>query len=118
MAHQLAAFRVHEDVLRAFLEDRFKGLRITGLTLNGTAQVQGTLGGGIPFSADIAVQFLGAPPILRCALREARLGTTLLPEILLRPFQAIDLPLTPTPGLPFTTTAPGLTVANGWLSVP
>ena len=115
---RIKSFRVHEDVLRAFLEDRFKGLRITGLTLNGTLQLQGTLGGGIPFSADISVQFLGAPPILRCALREARLGTTLLPEILLRPFQTIDLPLTPTPELPFTIAAPGLTIAGGWLSVP
>ena len=103
--------------LRAFIESRAKGLRLTQFDLDKTLKVRGLVK-GLTFSAELAAQVLTSPPGLRLDLRDARIGVTPVPDALLGPLRTFVQPFTPTPELPFIIGLAGLTMADGRLTVP
>jgi hypothetical protein len=115
-ALRIEKFRVQGDALRTFLESRVPGLRISDLRLDRTLKLRGNFR-GLPVSAEIAAEIRGSSAI-HIGLRDARLGAAPVPGFLLRPLRNFTQPLVPTPEMPFFITAPGLTIADGRLSVP
>jgi hypothetical protein len=113
---RIEKFRVQGDALRAFLENRAPGLRISDMRLDQTLKLRGDFR-GFPVSVEIAAEVQGSSA-LHIGLRDARLGTVPVPGFLLRPLRSFTQPFVPTRDMPFFITVSGLTVANGRLSVP
>jgi hypothetical protein len=103
--------------LKAFLEGRVKGLVLSSFELDQTVRLRGAYR-NLMVSAEACARVTHAPPGLTLELKSARLGATPLPAFLVRPFQSFTQPFSPTPELPFAISAPGLTIADGRISVP
>jgi len=133
---RLKALRADRESVRALLEGRIAGLRITGLELDRTVKLRGRLG-SIQFAAEASARLEASPSLpgaenaspsgttrpgassaLRVELLNAQLGETRLPDLVLAPFRTFLRPLAPTTETPFAIEAPGLTLSGGWLSVP
>ncbi|MCX5797140.1 MAG: hypothetical protein NTY77_16740 [Elusimicrobia bacterium] len=114
---RINSLRVDRESTRAFLEGRFPGLRISGLELDQTARLRGRLG-NIQVGAEASVRLETSPPALRIEIINAQSGANQLPGFFLAPFRTFRRPLTPTTETPFAIELPGLTLSNGWLSIP
>jgi hypothetical protein len=114
---RIKTLRTDRESVRAFLESRLPGLRISGLELDRTAKLRGQLD-GIRFAVEAAARLEASPPALRVEIVNAQLGESQLPDFFLAPFRTFVRPLTPTPETPFAIEAPGLTLSGGGLSIP
>ena len=113
---RIERLRVQDEALRAFLEKRAPGLRIKDMRLDKTLFLRGEFR-GLPISAEVSAAVQGQSA-LRIELRDARLGPLPLRWLLPRSLRGFTQPFTPTRDLPFVIQVPGLTVADGRLSVP
>lgn len=104
--------------LRAFLEARVKGLKVSSLTLDqGAVKAEGTWK-GYKVSAEAALTLVDAPRRLKIDVRSAKFGGSPLPNFLFKPIKELTVPLYPSPETPFAIELPGLTLNNGRLTVP
>lgn len=103
--------------LRTFLEGRIKGLAISKLELDRTIRLEGAYG-RFPVVAEASVELKERPRRLVVTLLEARFGAAPPPAALLAPYRTLELPLEPTPDVPFVVELPGLTLKGGKLSIP
>ncbi|MFA6002656.1 MAG: glycosyltransferase family 39 protein [Elusimicrobiota bacterium] len=109
--------RVTGDSLKAFLESRAKGLRVTSLELDKTARLSGTFK-NLRVSAELAAELLSDPPRLRLELKGLRLGISSVPAGVRESLGNFVQPFTPTPEMPFLIEAAGLSFSDGAVAVP
>jgi hypothetical protein len=114
---RLKSAKVSAEAIRAFLEKRVPGLKVSSLEIDKTARLRGRLG-RLKISAELSAEILQDPPALRVRLLDARVGTTAVPEFLLKPFRSFTQPFVPTPDTPFLLDIPSLTFSDGVVSVP
>jgi 4-amino-4-deoxy-L-arabinose transferase-like glycosyltransferase len=114
---RVKSLRTDAGSVKAFLEKLVGGLRISELVLDQDVKLRGRLG-NMQVSAQVSARLETSPAALRLGLVEARLGDSPAPDFLLAPFRTFVRPLTPTPETPFAIEVPGLTLSNGWLTVP
>lgn len=108
---------ISEPDLKAYLQERIKGLSIDKLTLDKTLAVSGRIG-HFSFSLEAAVELLDGPRRLKVTLLSARLGATPLPASLFGGYRDFTLSLQPNPETPFAIDLPGLTLRGGKLTIP
>ncbi len=76
----------------------------------------------IPISARLSVQLTGLPPqsdqALLLSLEALRLGPVPIPRFLLKMWAKKDISLAPRPGHPFKIVPSGLTISQGFVSIP
>lgn len=102
----------------AFLEDRVKGLKVASVELDqGAIRVSGRWK-GYALAAEAGVSLLDAPRRLKIDVKSARFAGSVIPVALFRPIKELTIPLYPSPETPFAIELPGLTLANGRLTVP
>jgi len=114
---RVKSFRVNGEALKTFLESRVQGLSISALELDKTLKLRGALR-GFSVAGELSAEVMSSPPALRLKLRDVRLGATPVPKAFLGPWRTFTQSFLPTPEMPFTIAVPGLTLADGWLSVP
>jgi len=114
---RIKSLRADRDSVRAFLEGKIPGLRISGVELDKTAKLRGRMG-GLQFSSEVAARIEVLPPALCIEIVNVQLGESRLPDFFLAPFRTFLRPLTPMTETPFAIEAPGLTLSGGWLSIP
>ena len=104
--------------LKAFLEERVKGLQLYELELeDGRIRARGRFK-GVAVAAEAAPVLLEAPRRLRIEVRSLKAAGVPLPVSLLREIKELTIPLEPTPETPFSIELKGLTLAGGRLTVP
>lgn len=115
---RLNSIEVGAAEVKTFLEERVKGLKLSSLTLeNGAVKAEGAWK-GYRVSAEAALTLLDAPRRLKVDMRSAKFGGSPLPAFLFKPIKELTIPLAPNAETPFAIELPGLTLANGRLSVP
>lgn len=108
---------VGADELKAFLSQRVKGLTVNELSLDRTVRITGTYNGK-PAAAEAAVQLLDQPRRLKIDLLSAQIAGINVPLSMFREIKELTIPLYPNPETPFAIELPGLTIANGRLTIP
>lgn len=73
---------------------------------------------GKPVSAEAGLQLLDAPRRLKIDLLSVRLAGLTVPLSMFREIKELTIPLYPNPETPFAIELPGLTIANGRLTIP
>ncbi len=114
---RIKSVQTDADALKSFLEERAKGLKISSLELDKTLKASGVFK-NLSVAVELSAQLEQNPPGLRLGLRQARIGKTSVPGVILRPWSSFFQPFTPNPEMPFVIEAAGLTIAHGRLSVP
>ena len=114
---KINALDVGAEELKVFLNERVKGLSISEITLNKTLRVSGTYSGK-PIAAEAALQLLDNPRRLRIDIRSVNLAGVSVPLSMFREIKELTIPLYPNPETPFSIEFPGLTIANGRLTIP
>lgn len=104
--------------VKAFLEERVKGLKVSSVTLDkGTIKLTGTFK-GYRVAAEAAVSVLDAPRRVKVDVLSARLGGSAIPVALFKPIKELTIPLYPSPETPFAIELPGLTLNGDRLTIP
>lgn len=104
--------------LKAFLEQRVKGLSVSSLALeNGGVKVEGVWK-GYRVSAEAALTLLDAPRRLKVDIRSAKFGGSAIPVALFKPIKELTVPLYPSPETPFAIELPSLSLKNDRLTIP
>jgi hypothetical protein len=120
---RLGRLRVnHLDVgaeeLKAFLQDRVKGLAVSSLTLrDGAVALSGTWK-GMRVAAEAALTLSDSPRRLAVEIRSASVAGMAVPPRLFKPIKELNVPLTPSPETPFAIELPGLSLKNDRLTIP
>lgn len=114
---RLVSAEVAGDDLKAYLQDRVKGLRIDKLTVDRTIGASGQIG-HFPFSVEASVELLDSPRRLTVTVLKAHIGATALPAGLMSGYRQFTLSLEPNPDLPFGIDLPGLTLRDGKITIP
>lgn len=105
------------EELKAFLNERVKGLQVSSIALDKTVRVAGAYNGKA-VEAEAAIQLLDGPRRLKVDILSAKLGGMSLPLSVFREIKELTIPLYPNPETPFAIELPGLTIAGGRLSIP
>lgn len=111
------ALQVGADDLKAFLEARVPGLKVSSVTLDGTVRVVGDWKGR-RVAAEAALELDRAARRLHVRVLNASYMGTPLPAALFRPIKELEIPLDPSPETPFAIELAGLTIKDGRLTVP
>ncbi len=114
---RLKSVDVGAEELKAFLNARVKGLVVSSIELDKTVRVSGAYNGK-PVSAEAALQLLDSPRRLKIDILSARLAGAKIPLSMFREIKELTVPLYPNPETPFAIEFPGLTIAEGRLTVP
>ncbi|HAM35393.1 MAG TPA: hypothetical protein DEB40_10280 [Elusimicrobia bacterium] len=114
---RLRSLQVDADALRAFLEARLRGLSLSTVELDRTLKLRGQWR-RLSVSAELGARILKAPAGLSLELLGVRLGATPLPISWVGSMRRYMHPFEPFPETPFVIEAPGLTLADGRLSIP
>jgi hypothetical protein len=114
---RVKSLSVGAEELKAFLSQRVKGLSVAELTLDKTVRIAGTYNGK-QVAAEAAIELLDSPRRLKIALVAVRLGGMSVPLSVFREIKELTIPLYPNPETPFTIDLPGLTIADGRLTIP
>ncbi len=114
---RINSLSVGAEELKRFLALRVKGLSIDELALDKTVRVVGRFKGK-PVSAEAGVQLLDGPRRLKIDILSVRLGGLNVPLAMFREIKELTVPLDPNPETPFKIEFPGLTIANGRLTIP
>lgn len=114
---RLKSVDVGADELKAFLNARVKGLEVSSVELDKTVRIAGTYKGKA-VSAEAAIQLLDAPRRLKIDILSARLAGARVPLSMFREIKELTVPLYPNPETPFAIEFPGLTIAEGRLTIP
>ncbi|MCM2303272.1 MAG: glycosyltransferase family 39 protein [Elusimicrobia bacterium] len=114
---RIKSLDVGADELRAFLSQRVKGLVVGELSLDKTVRMSGAYNGK-PVSAEAGLQLLDAPRRLKIDIMSVRLAGVSVPLSVFREIKELTIPLYPNPETPFAIELPGLTIANGRLTIP
>lgn len=103
--------------LKAFLGLRVKGLVVDELKLDKTVSITGSFNGR-PVAAEAGLRLLDGPRRLKIDILSVRLGGLTVPLSVFREIKELTVPLYPNPETPFAIELPGLTIANGRLTIP
>ncbi len=103
--------------LKAYLEERVKGLHLDTLKLDKTVSVSGQIS-HLSFAAEFSVDLLDSPRRLKVTVLQARFGASAVPSGLLGAYREFTYPLTPSPETPFDIDLPSLTIKDGKLTIP
>ena len=103
--------------LKTFLSLRVKGLTIDALTLDKTVRITGSYNGKT-VAVEAGVQLLDGPRRLKIDIMSVRLAGVSVPLSVFREIKELTIPLYPNPETPFAIELPGLTIANGRLTIP
>lgn len=103
--------------LKTFLNSRVKGLEVSDIALDKTVRVTGTYGGK-PVVAEAALTLVDNPRRLLIDLKSVNLAGMVVPLSMFREIKELTIPLYPNPETPFAIELPGLTLANGRLTIP
>lgn len=103
--------------LKAFLSLRVKGLSVDELTLDKTVRIRGSYNGK-PVSAEAGLELLEGPRRLKIDIKAVNLAGISVPLSMFREIKELTVPLYPNPETPFAIELPGLTIANGRLTIP
>lgn len=114
---RIKSLDVGADELKAFLSERVKGLSVDSLTLDKTVRISGSYNGK-PVSAEAGLRLLDAPRRLRIDIMSVRLAGLTVPLSMFKEIKELTIPLYPNPETPFAIELPGLTIANGRLTIP
>ena len=114
---RIKSLNVGASELKVFLTLRLKGLSIDELTLDKTVRISGTYNGK-RVGAEAGIQLLDNPRRLKIDIMSVRLGGLNVPLSMFREIKELTVPLYPNPETPFAIDLPGLTIANGRLTVP
>jgi hypothetical protein len=114
---RIRSLDVGAEELKAFLALRVKGLAVTELALDKTVRISGSYNGK-PVSAEAAVQLLDNPRRLKIDILSVRLAGLSVPLSIFREIKELTVPLYANPETPFAIEFPGLTIANGRLTIP
>ena len=114
---RIKSLRTDADALKAFLEAQAKGIKVSSVELDKTLKAGGVFK-RFSIAVELSAELQKSPPGLLLGLREARIGDTSVPGAVLRPWRSFLQPFTPNPEMPFFIEVPGLTIANGKISVP
>lgn len=114
---RVKSLEVGADELKAFLTARVKGLRVDELTLDKTVRISGAFNGK-PVSAEAGLRLLDAPRRLKIDIMSVRLAGVNVPLTVFREIKELNISLDPNPETPFVIDLPGLTIADGRLTVP
>lgn len=114
---RIKSLDVGADELKAFLSERVKGLSVDSLTLDKTVRISGSYNGK-PVSAEAGLQLLDAPRRLKIDIMSVRLAGLTVPLSMFKEIKELTIPLYPNPETPFAIELPGLTIADGRLTIP
>jgi len=114
---RIKSLDVGADELKAFLSERVKGLSVDSLTLDKTVRISGSYNGK-PVSAEAGIQLLDAPRRLKIDIMSVRLAGLTVPLSMFKEIKELTIPLYPNPETPFAIELPGLTIADGRLTIP
>ena len=103
--------------LKAFLNARVKGLEVADIALDKTVRVSGTYSGK-PVTAEAALTLVDNPRRLIVDIKSVNLAGIAVPLSMFREIKELTIPLYPNPETPFAIELPGLTLANGRLTIP
>ena len=109
--------KVSADSLKAFLEKRVRGLKLSQVKLDGTVTLAGNFR-GFPIGAELAVEPRRDRQVLALRLVSLSLGPNPLPTGAINRIKELTIPLSANPETPFAIDLPGVTIKDGWLSVP
>jgi len=119
---RLERLRIHSldvgaEELKKFLNLRVKGLAVEELKLDNTVRISGAFNGK-PVSAEAALKLLDEPRRLKIDIMSVRLAGLSVPLSMFKEIKELTVPLYPNPETPFAIELPGLTIANGRLTIP
>lgn len=114
---RIHALDVGASELKAFLSLRVKGLSVDEVSLDKTVRITGSYNGK-PVAAEAGLQLLDGPRRLKIDIMSVRLGGLSVPLSMFREIKELTIPLYPNPETPFAIELPGLTIANGRLTIP
>jgi hypothetical protein len=114
---RIKSLDVGSEELKAFLSQRVKGLAVDELSLDKTVKISGSFNGK-PVSAEAALRLLDGPRRLKIDILSVRLGGLSVPLSMFKEIKELTVPLYPNPETPFAIELPGLTIANGRLTIP
>jgi hypothetical protein len=114
---RIKSLDVGAEELKAFLSLRVKGLAVNELSLDKTVRISGSYNGK-PVSAEAGFQLLDNPRRLKIDILSVRLAGLSVPLSIFREIKELTIPLYPNPETPFAIELPGLTIANGRLTIP
>lgn len=119
---RLERLRIHSldvgaEELKKFLSARVKGLSVSELKLDNTVSISGSFNGK-PVSAEAALRLLDSPRRLKIDILSVRLAGLSVPLSMFKEIKELTIPLYPNPETPFAIELPGLTIANGRLTIP
>jgi hypothetical protein len=116
-AVRVKALDVGAEEVRAFLAQRVPGLKVDTLALDKTVRISGSYNGK-PASAEAAILLLDQPRRLKIDILSVKLAGLSVPLSMFREIKELTIALYPNPETPFTIELPGLTIANGRLTIP
>ena len=108
---------VGAEELKVFLSQRVKGLSVDELSLDKTVRIAGTFNGK-PVSAEAGVQLLDQPRRIKIDILSVRLSGINVPLSVFKEIKELTVPLYANPETPFAIELPGLTIANGRMTIP
>lgn len=114
---QIKSFEVGAEELKAFLSARVKGLSVAEVSLDKTVRIAGSFNGK-QVEAEAGLQLLDAPRRLKIDIMSVRLAGLTVPLSMFKEIKELTIPLYPNPETPFAIELPGLTIANGRLTIP
>jgi hypothetical protein len=114
---RVKALDVGASELKVFLSQRVPGLKVDSLALDKTIRISGSYNGK-PVSAEAAILLLDSPTRLKIDILSVTLARVNVPLSMFREIKELTIPLVPNPETPFALELPGLTIANGRLTVP
>ncbi|MEQ1918637.1 MAG: hypothetical protein ABL955_05515, partial [Elusimicrobiota bacterium] len=114
---RINSLEVGAEELKAFLSARVKGLSVAEVSLDKTVRISGSFNGK-QVEAEAGLQLLDAPRRLKIDILSVRLAGLTVPLSMFKEIKELTIPLYPNPETPFTIELPGLTIANGRLTIP
>lgn len=114
---KINALEIGSDELKAFVSQRVPGLSVSELTLNKTVRIRGSYKGK-PVAAEAALQLLDSPRRIKIDLMSVNLAGLAVPLSMFREIKELTISLEPNPETPFYIDLPGLTIADGRLTIP
>ncbi len=114
---KIRSARVTADDLRAFLESRVKGLKVSKFEIDGTLRVAAEAR-SLAFDGEFKLALARAPARLEVEVLRLSAGVTAIPPALLGPFQRVVIPLEPNPETPFFIDLDSITLKDGRLTIP
>ena len=114
---RIKSLEVGAEELKAFLSARVKGLSVAEVSLDKTVRISGSFNGK-QIEAEAGLQLQDAPRRLKIDIMSVRLAGLTVPLSMFKEIKELTIPLYPNPETPFAIELPGLTIANGRLTIP